>query len=113
MKIKEKNIPISAPEDEADIFVAQLGEQARRKAFQVFEELRRAGFRVRELFVKDNLKAQLEVANKLNVKYSLILGQKEIQDGTILIRDMESGIQEVVDSSKIIPEVEKRLSIIK
>lgn len=108
MKIKENNIPIKR-DDEPDVFLAQLGDQARRKAIILFEELRRAGFRVREAFTKDSLKAQLEIANQLNAKYSLILGQKEIMDGTILIRDMESGIQEIIDYKKIKSEIEKRL----
>jgi len=109
LKIKEKNIPLKQ-DDKADIFLAQLGEQARRKAMLLFEELRRAGFYIRQAFTKDSLKAQLEVANRIGAKYSLILGQKEIMDGTILIRDMESGIQEVIDYKKLIPEIEKRLS---
>jgi histidyl-tRNA synthetase len=45
----------------------------------------------------------------MGVKYTLILGQKEIMDGTILIRDMESGIQEIVDYKKVVDEIEKRL----
>ena len=109
LKIKEKNIPLKQ-DKKGDIFLAQLGEQARRKAMLLFEELRRSGFCIRQAFTKDSLKAQLEVANRLGVKYSLILGQKEIMDGTILIRDMESGIQEVIDYKKLIPEIEKRLS---
>lgn len=108
LKIKEKNIPIVA-EDAADIFIAQLGDQARRKAMVMFEDMRRAGFKVKEAMTKNSLKGQLEAANQLGVKYTLILGQKEIMDGTILIRDMESGIQEVIDYKKIIGEVEKRL----
>ena len=109
LKIKEKNIPLKQDE-KGDIFLAQLGEQARRKAMSLFEELRRSGISIRQAFTKDSLKAQLEVANRLGVKYSLILGQKEIMDGTILIRDMESGIQEVIDCKKLVPEIEKRLS---
>lgn len=109
LKIKEKNIPVKKDENKI-IFVAQLGEQARRKAFPLFEELRRAGFNVRQSFTKDSLKAQLEEANRLEAKFSLILGQKEIIDGTILIRDMESGIQEVIDYKKIKGEIEKRLN---
>lgn len=108
-KVKETNIPLKG-DSENCIFVAQLGEQARRKAFVLFEELRRAGLKVRQMFTKDSLKAQLEEANRLGAKLSLVLGQKEILDGTILIRDMESGIQEVVDYKKIRLEIEKRLS---
>lgn len=109
MKIKEKNIPLK-DEEKGDIFLAQLGDQARRKIMLLFEELRKNGFNVRQAFTKDSLKAQLEAANKMGVKYTLILGQKEIMDGTILVRDMESGIQEIVDYKKITAELEKRLN---
>lgn len=108
LKIKEKNIPI-VEDDGTDIFIAQLGDQARRKAMVLFEDMRRAGFKVKEAMTKNSLKAQLETANQLGVKYTLILGQKEIMDGTILIRDMESGVQEIIDYKKIMGEVEKRL----
>ncbi len=109
LKIKEKNIPIIEYDDNSIIFLAQLGEQARKKCFLLFEELRRAGFKVRQAFTKDSLRAQLEEANRIGAKFSLILGQKEVLEGTILIRDMESGIQEVIDYKKLIPRIEKKL----
>lgn len=108
MKIKEKNIAVKE-DAEVDLFIAQLGELPRRRAMVLFEELRRAGFKVGQLFSKDSLKVQLEEANRLNVKYSLILGQKELSDGTILIRDMESGVQEIIDLNKVRTEMGKRL----
>jgi histidyl-tRNA synthetase len=108
LKIKENGIPLK--EDAGRyVFIAQLGEQAKRKALLLFEEMRRAGFNVWQSFTKDSLKAQLEEANRIGAKLSLILGQKEIMDGTIMIRDMESGIQEVIDHKKIHSEVSKRL----
>jgi len=109
LKIKEKNIPLKQ-DDQIDIFLAQLGEAPRRKLMVLFEEFRKAGLKVAQLFTKDSLKIQLEEANRLGVKFSLILGQKELSDGTILIRDMESGVQEVVDLNKVKGEIEKRLN---
>ena len=50
-----------------------------------------------------------ETANRIGAKYSLILGQKELLDGTIIIRDMESGTQEVIDYKKIYSDINKRL----
>ncbi|MFA6306630.1 MAG: histidine--tRNA ligase [Patescibacteria group bacterium] len=108
LKIKEKSIPLK-DEEKGDLFLAHLGDQARRKIMVLFEELRKNGFKVRQAFTKDSLKSQLEMANQAGVKYTLILGQKEIMDGTILIRDMESGIQEIVDYKKVVVEIEKRL----
>jgi len=107
-KIKENNIPLKKDEDSI-IFLAQLGEQARRKSFILFEELRRAGFKVRQAFTKDSLKIQLEEANRIGAKFSLILGQKEVMDGTVLFRDMDSGIQEIINYKKVKEEIEKKL----
>lgn len=106
--LKEKEIVLPLQE-KPDIFVAQLGESAKKKALRLLEDLRQAGFKVASNFSKDGLKNQLSHASKLGVKFSLILGQKEILDKTILIRDMESGSQEVIDFNKILPELKKKL----
>lgn len=92
-----------------DVFLAQISEQARQKAFSFFEELRRYDFSVKANLSKANLKAQLEIAAKLGAKYVLILGQKETMEGTVILRDMDSGIQEVVNRSKVFKEIQKRL----
>jgi len=93
-----------------EIFLAQLGLEARKKSLRLFENLTQAGLRVAENLCKASLKSQLEMADRLGVQFTLILGQKEIIDGTIMIRDMENGIQEVVDFEKVVPEIRKRLS---
>lgn len=91
------------------IFIAQLGDLARQNALKIFENIRREGFRIAENFNKDSLRTQLEIANKLGVKLCLILGQQEVLNKTIIIRDMSSGSQELVDQGKIIKELSKRL----
>ena len=110
LKLKEANIEIKE-ENKRDIFVAQLGEAAKRECLRLYEILRNEGIKVAESFSKDGLKNQLEVANKLQVKYTLILGQKELSEGTILLRDMEGGVQETINYSKVVKEVKKRLGI--
>ncbi len=91
------------------VFFAQLGDAARRVGLKMFEEFRKEGIPVAEASGKSALKAQLEVANKLGVSLTLILGQKEVLDGTVIIRDMESGAQEIVDAKKIVSIVKKKL----
>lgn len=105
-----KALEVEIPGGGCEIFVAQIGLEAKKKSMLLFEALREAGLSVSESFAKEGLKSQLEVANKRGVKYALILGQKEIMDGTIMVRDMENGIQEIVDFKKVVPELEKRLS---
>jgi len=99
-RVKDKNLSPMRPEEDI-IFIAQLGDQAKIKSWQLFEDLRRAGFNVRQSFASESLKAQLEEAAVMRAKTSLILGKKEIMDGTILMRDMDSGAQETVVYKKI------------
>ena len=107
-KIKENNILLK-PYNDKDIFLAQLGEKSKIKAFTLFENLRRAGFNVAQSFTKDDLKSQLEEAKKMKVKIILILGQKETANNTILIRDVVSGIQEIISYDTITDELTKRI----
>jgi histidyl-tRNA synthetase len=108
MAIQEQGLDIQRVK-KADVFLGQLGELAKKKSLKVFEELRDAGVDIVEALGKNSIKSQLKVADKLGVKITLILGQKEAIDGTIIVRDMESGIQEIVDITKIVKEVQKRL----
>jgi histidyl-tRNA synthetase len=92
-----------------DVFFCQLGDAARRKGLKIFEKFRQAGVDVGEAFAKGNLKGQLEIADKMKAQLAIILGQKEVLDGTIIIRDMEAGAQEIVDVEKVVGIVVKRL----
>jgi len=92
------------------VYFAQLGDQARQQALRLIEDLRQENIITYHNLGKSSLKSQLEQANKIGVSHTLILGQKEVQDGTIIIRDMESGIQEIIDQHKIVKEVSKLLS---
>ncbi len=105
MKKQEANPP---DRTKPRVFLAQIGDLAKPKALVLFEQLRQYRIVAAENFAKDSLKAQLEIANKLGVKYVLILGQKEVLDGTILIRDMENGVQEVIDFKKTVNELKKK-----
>jgi len=91
------------------IFLAQLGELAKRKSLKLFEEFRKAKIPVAESFGKDSLKTQLRTADRVGARYALILGQKEALEGTIIIRDMKTGKQETVKTDKVVREIQKRL----
>lgn len=106
MKIKALRLP---EEPRIKVFLAQLGSLAKRKSLKLFEEFRRERILVSESFDRDSLKAQLNKANKQGVKYVLILGQKEALDGTIIVKDMESGKQETLKMEKVVGEIKKRL----
>ncbi|MCH8741813.1 histidine--tRNA ligase [Patescibacteria group bacterium] len=91
------------------VFMAQLGNLAKRKSLKLFEEFRKNRISVADSFGRDDLKAQLKASDRIGVQLTLILGQKEVLEGTIIIKDMKTGRQETVKLEKIIKEVKKRL----
>lgn len=104
-----KELKVEPPPKAADVFVAQLGDQGRKKALAIFEELRTNGIPAAEAFGKEAIKAQMEIANRKKVKFAVIVGQKEVLDGTAIIRDMDAGTQEIVDAKKVVNEIKKKL----
>lgn len=106
MKKQEVKLPQkSGPK----VFLVQLGELGQRKSLKLFRELHQAGIRVSESLNKPSIKSQLKIADKLGVAYAIILGQQEALDNTVIVRDMQSGVQETVPRDKIIKELKKRL----
>lgn len=108
-EIKNSNISVADPSPDLKIFVAQLGEAGKRKGLSLFEKLRQENVRAASSLGRDSIKSQLRIAHRLGVKFTLIVGQKEALDGTVILRDMESGIQETLPTENIVEVVKKRL----
>ncbi len=106
--MKKQDIKFEKP-NEIEVFLAQLGDLAKRKSLSLLEEFRKANIKVSESFGRDSLKAQLSRANKVGAKFTLIVGQKEALEGKIIIRDMATGNQNLIKLENAVPEVKKRL----
>ena len=107
LKSNKDNKKYLAERNWSGIFFAQLGEKAHYKVLKLIEIMRKQGIVVGHNLAKSSLKAQMEAADKASASHTLIMGQKEVHDGTIIIRDMDSGNQEIVDQTKIVSEVKK------
>ncbi|MBT3356651.1 histidine--tRNA ligase [bacterium] len=105
--MKQNTKPYIAPTPK--VYMVQLGDLAKKKSLRIFDDLERSGVMVAESFGKKNLKSQLRLANQKKVSIVLILGQREALDETVILKDMESGSQEVITFKKIVEEVKKRL----
>ncbi len=93
------------------IFLAQLGETAKRKSLKLAEDFRKSKISIEESFGKDSLKGQLTRASKTGAKYTIIIGQKEAIEEKVIIKDMETGKQETVkikDAGKKIKNLLKK-----
>jgi len=95
LNLKRDNITVpSTPTPQ--IYVACLGEQAKEEAIKVASELRRAGISTIESLGSRSLKAQMRQANALGVVQTIIIGEDEIKNGTVTLRDMQKGEQSII-----------------
>lgn len=97
------------PEKMADIFLINLGELAAKKSLRLFTELWKNNISVTEHFGENGIKNQFKLAEKKGCSLALLIGQKEALEGSVILRDIRSGIQEVFSYDRIIEEIRKRL----
>jgi histidyl-tRNA synthetase len=91
------------------VFLVHVGAVTKRKSLSLIEELRQNNIPVLEALGKGSLSAQLERASKAGSPIALIFGQKEAFEKSIIIRDMETGEQELVPLGSIVKEIKKRM----
>ncbi len=108
LKENESNRP---PERVVQVKSAIAGVDPGGRRLKLKEDLRSAGIAVAHNLSKNGLRPQLEIANKLGVRYSLVIGQKEVQDETVIVRDMESGVQEIIGFQKAAHDLKKKLGL--
>lgn len=91
------------------VFLVQLGDLAKRKSFAIMENLRLGQILSREALGRDSIKSQLRLAEVVGAEIALIVGQKEALDGTVIVRELGSGIQETVPQEKLVEFLKRKL----
>jgi len=92
------------------VYLAQLGDLAKKKSLKLFSEMEKNGILVAESFGRGSLKSQLKVADKLGVEITLILGQKEALEDTIILREMLAGEQLTIPTRKLMDVLKTKLA---
>ncbi len=97
--------PLPAPQ----VQVSPLGDAARVAGIKLVRELRAAGLGALLAFGKRSLKSQLRSADKARVAYALILGDQELADETVVVRDLAAGQQTTLAAAEVVPWLGERL----
>jgi histidyl-tRNA synthetase len=98
--LKKQNLPVP-PLPGPLVFMAFLGEAAKDAAVKLAGDLRKAGISLVQAPGNKSLKAQLRQANTLGVRYTVIIGDEEIQSGTAQLREMSSSQQKSVPQNEL------------
>ncbi|MFZ4499894.1 MAG: histidine--tRNA ligase [Minisyncoccia bacterium] len=83
------------------VYFIQVGYEAKLKSLNVIEILRKAHVPMMQSLSKDSLSAQLAVAEKSDAPYTLIFGQKEAMEQSVIVRNMETREQDTVPLTEL------------
>ena len=109
-QLKDEGVELTVA-DKPLLFVAHLGEEAKHHTILLLRRLQQAGIPFAEGLDRDGMQAQLKLADRLGVPWSLIIGHKEVIDKTVILRSMESGMQEVIPQENLEEDLRKRLNL--
>ncbi|MCH8748817.1 histidine--tRNA ligase [Patescibacteria group bacterium] len=109
-QLKEEGVELTVT-DAPRVFVAHLGEQAKHHALKLTRMLQEADIPFGESLDRDGMEVQLKAADRLKVKWTLIMGHKELLDGTVILRSMDSGMQDIVAQEDLVKELQERLGM--
>ncbi len=98
--LQEKAIPDGFPK-EVDVFIAHLGEEAKQQAFPLAYELRKNGVSVEMDYASKSLKSQMKRADKLGANYTFIMGEDELKNGVVKVRNMRESSEEDIRLKEI------------
>ena len=83
-----------------DVYIAPLGEAASLEAADIARQLRKLGLSV-EIGLDGKLKRSLEIANRLDARFALILGENELASGLCQLKDMLTGEQQAIPRDEL------------
>ena len=108
LALESENIELPI-DDTIDVFVVAMGEDASNAGVKLTNDLRLAGYSVQNDYFDKKMKAQMKIADRYNAKYSIIIGQSELESGTLVVKDMKSFEQETIKLEDIVDYLQEKL----
>ncbi|MDU2552189.1 MAG: histidine--tRNA ligase [Staphylococcus epidermidis] len=110
MALDEEGISLDVRED-FDLFVVTMGEDADRYAVKLINDLRRNGIKVDKDYLNRKIKGQMKQADRLNAKYTVVIGDQELENNEIGVKNMISGESENVQLDELVNYFKSRKEV--
>lgn len=110
MALDEEGISLDVSED-FDLFVVTMGEDADRYAVKLINDLRRNGIKVDKDYLNRKIKGQMKQADRFNAKYTVVIGDQELENNEIGVKNMISGETENVQLDELINYFKNRKEV--
>ena len=100
MALEQEGIEL-VDEEPLDLFVVTMGDDADCYAVRLLNDLRKQGISVDKDYLNRKIKAQMKQADRLNARYTVVIGDQELEQQRIAIKDMQSGESEEIALDQI------------
>ncbi|MTI80093.1 MAG: histidine--tRNA ligase [Firmicutes bacterium] len=100
LTMEQQNVEFP-PSWQPDIFIVTASPEAELTVLKLLAKLRGMGYKADKDYNGRSLKAQMKYAGKLNARYAAIIGENELENGTVMIKDMTTGEQKEVADNKV------------
>ncbi|MDU3083569.1 MAG: His/Gly/Thr/Pro-type tRNA ligase C-terminal domain-containing protein, partial [Staphylococcus epidermidis] len=97
--------------EDFDLFVVTMGEDADRYAVKLINDLRRNGIKVDKDYLNRKIKGQMKQADRLNAKYTVVIGDQELENNEIGVKNMISGESENVQLDELVNYFKSRKEV--
>ncbi|MFH5831579.1 histidine--tRNA ligase [Halalkalibaculum sp. DA384] len=104
----ELGIKLSKPKS-VDLYIVTIGDKARSWALQQLPIFRQEGFSATMDYAGRSIKSQMKDADRENARYTIIVGENELNEGTFTFRDMEASEETQLPVEEILDRLEKKL----
>ena len=108
LTLENNNIEIENPKS-TDIYIATIGDAAKTKSFKLIKDLRSNHISADNDHLDKSLKAQFKYSDKLNAKYTVVIGDDELANDTATLKNMKTSEQTTIKLSELVDELKKRL----
>ncbi|GCD39074.1 histidine--tRNA ligase [Streptomyces chrestomyceticus JCM 4735] len=108
LALEAEGVELELPASTA-VFAVPLGEEARRTLFATVTELRRAGIATDFAYGGKGLKNAMKSANRSGARLAVVAGERDLAEGVVQLKDLESGEQTPVALDSVAEEVRRRL----
>ncbi|MGC9676348.1 histidine--tRNA ligase [Staphylococcus warneri] len=101
LALEEEGIELDIKND-FDLFIVTMGEKADRYAVKLLNELRKNGVKADKDYLNRKIKGQMKQADRLNANYTIVIGDQELENNQIDIKNMETGESESIQLDQIV-----------
>lgn len=104
LTLEANGVEIGNP-NHTDIFVVTIGDKAKLKSFSILKDLRENHISADKDHLDRSLKSQFKYSNKINAKYTIVIGDDELDKDKATLKNMETGDQKLIKISELVNEL--------